>query len=146
MASFRRFPDVPKELRDMAWDYAPQRNIGGVQIFELQTPEPKQDGETSDTKTPGTRPLRQQLATPLPSKYFPALDTACKESRDIMEKTAQRTKKILANEAKKIYRSFEDAEHLPAMLRCSTLQQFLVQPHADLFALQPSKIEDINWP
>ncbi|KAF5680242.1 hypothetical protein FDENT_8445 [Fusarium denticulatum] len=74
MASFRRFPDLPKELRDAIWDYASQRNLAGVQIFELQSPDPKQDGQSPDTTNLGASPSGQRLAAPLPRKYFPSLD------------------------------------------------------------------------
>ncbi|KLO90908.1 uncharacterized protein LW93_208 [Fusarium fujikuroi] len=118
MASFRRFADLPEEIRDMIWSDASQRDLAGVQIFELRTPKPKEDGETSDITASGTRPPRQQLYAPLRGKCFPALDggpgtsnvsrymadiglwTACKESREVMEKTTQRSKKILEMQAK----------------------------------------------
>ncbi|KAF5724821.1 hypothetical protein FMUND_377 [Fusarium mundagurra] len=163
MASFRRFANLPKELRDTIWDYASQRNLAGVQIFELRTAEPKQDGENSDTTTSGNGLPRQQLAPPLRSKCFPALDgspgtsnvsrymadiglwTACKESREVMEKTTQRARKILEMQEKDEYRYYNWEEHVPAIISCSTSQRFLVQPHADLFVIQPSKIEDIDW-
>ncbi|KAG4292762.1 hypothetical protein FPRO06_12250 [Fusarium proliferatum] len=168
MASFKLFAELPKELRDAIWDYASQRNLAGVQIFELRTPKPTEDGETSDPMVSGTRPPRQQLDAPSRSKCFPALDgspgtsnvsrymadiglwTACKESRDVMEKTAQRTEIILEKQPKKDYYCFWDMEYLPeynipAIFRCSTSQQLLAQPYADLFVIQPSKIEDINW-
>jgi hypothetical protein len=163
MASFRRFADLPKELRDTIWDYASHRNQCGVQIFELRTPEPKRDGETSGATTSGTRPPRHQLDAPLRSKCFPALDgspgnshtstymahiglwTACKESRDVMEKATQGTKKILEMQEKERYLFYPWEEHVPAIISCSTKQRFLVQPHADLFVIQPSKIEDIDW-
>ncbi|KAF5685579.1 hypothetical protein FCIRC_3365 [Fusarium circinatum] len=163
MASFKHFPALPKEIRDMVWEYASQRDVAGVQIFQLRTPEPKKDGDASDTTTPGTRPHRQQLAAPLRSKCFPALDgstgtsnvsrymadvglwTACKESREVMEKTTQRSEKILEMQAKETYRYFGWEEHVPAIISCSTSKRFLVQPNADLFVIQPSKIEDIDW-
>ncbi|CVK95877.1 uncharacterized protein FMAN_13800 [Fusarium mangiferae] len=163
MASFRRFSDLPKEIRDIIWSDASQRDLAGVQIFELRTPKPKEDGETSDTTASGTRPPRQQLDAPLRSKCFPALDgspgtlnvsrymadiglwTACKESREVMEKTTQRSKKILEMQAKDNYRHYDWEKHVPAIISCSNSQRFLVQPHADLFVIQPSKIEDIDW-
>ncbi|KAF4418940.1 hypothetical protein FACUT_11661 [Fusarium acutatum] len=163
MASFRRFPDLPKELRDIIWDYATQRKLAGVQIFDLRTPEPKNDGGTPNIMTLGARRSRQQLAAPLPSKYFPTLYgststlnvsrymadiglwTACKESREVMEKTTQRTKRILERQAKKKHRYFCYVEHVPAILPCSTSQRCLAQPHTDIFLLQPSKIKDIDW-
>ncbi|KAF5640004.1 uncharacterized protein FTJAE_4550 [Fusarium tjaetaba] len=163
MASFRRFADLPKELRDMIWDYASHRNLCGVQIFELRTPEPKRDGETSGATTSGIRPPRHLLDAPLPSKCFPALDgspgnsnasrymadvglwTACKESRGVMEKATRGTKKILEMQAKQRYLYSPWQEHVPASISFSTSQRLLVQPHADLFVIQPSKIEDIDW-
>lgn len=163
MASFRRFADLPKEIRDMIWSDASQRDLAGVQIFELRTPKPKEDGETSDTTASGTRPPRQQLDAPLRSKCFPALDgspgtsnvsrymadiglwTACKESRDVMEKTTQRSERILEMQAKEEYRYYHWEEHVPAIISYSNSQRFLVQPLADLFVIQPSKIEDIDW-
>ncbi|KAF5592885.1 hypothetical protein FPCIR_5568 [Fusarium pseudocircinatum] len=145
MASFTRFSELSKELRDMIWDYATQittqRNVAGVQIFEFRPPEPTKDGETSDTTTSGVLPPRQQLATPLRSKCFPSIDggpgdsnvsrymadiglwTACKESWEVMEKTTQRTNRILERGARQGYRFNWD----------------------DLIVLQPNKIEDINW-
>ncbi|PNP74234.1 hypothetical protein FNYG_12283 [Fusarium nygamai] len=163
MASFRRFADLPKELRDTIWDYASHRNLAGVQIFELRTPEPKRNGKTSDATALRTRPPRHQLDAPLRSKCFPAVDgspgnshtstymahiglwTACKESRDVMEKATQGTKKILEMQAKHQYMFYPWEEHVPASISCSASQRFLVQPHADLFVIQPSKIEDIDW-
>ncbi|QGJ01141.1 hypothetical protein CEK26_002585 [Fusarium fujikuroi] len=163
MASFRRFADLPKEIRDVIWSDASQRDLAGVQIFELRTPKPKEDDETSDTTASGTRPPRHQLDAPLRSKCFPALDgspgtsnvsrymadiglwTACKESREVMEKTTQRSQKILEMQAKDKYRYYHWEEHVPAIISCSTSQPFLVQPHTDLFVIQPSKIEDIDW-
>ncbi|EXL99625.1 hypothetical protein FOIG_08650 [Fusarium odoratissimum NRRL 54006] len=64
MASFRHFPDLPKDLRNIIWDYASRRSNSGVQIFELQGPEPKQDGETFNATTSDARPPKQQLASP----------------------------------------------------------------------------------
>ncbi|RKL44220.1 hypothetical protein BFJ72_g3953 [Fusarium proliferatum] len=163
MASFRRFADLPKEIRYMIWSDASQRGLAGVQIFELRTPKPKEDDESSDTTASGSRPPRHQLNAPLRSKCFPALDgspgtsnvsrymadiglwTACKESREVMEKTTQRSKKILEMQAKEKYRYYHWEEHVLAIISCSTSQRFLVQPHADLFVIQPSKIEDIDW-
>ncbi|KAF5646184.1 hypothetical protein F52700_1874 [Fusarium sp. NRRL 52700] len=167
MASFTCFPDLPKELRDMIWDYASQCNLGGVQISELQSPEPKQDGETSDTTNSGASPPGQRLTATLPSKSFPTLGgntgssnvsrymadiglwTACKESRDVMEKTSQRTKTMLERHNQEDFYSWSLENlreyHIPAIVRCSTSHQLLVQPYADLFVLQPSKIEDIDW-
>ncbi|KAF5701861.1 hypothetical protein FGLOB1_9974 [Fusarium globosum] len=74
MASFKLFAELPKELRDTIWDYASQRNLAGVQIFELRTAKPTEDGEASDPMVSGTRPPRQQLDAPSRSKCFPALD------------------------------------------------------------------------
>ncbi|KAF5589675.1 uncharacterized protein FSUBG_11100 [Fusarium subglutinans] len=157
MASFARFAQLPKELRDMVWEYASQRDVAGVQIFELRPPEPTEDGETSDATTSGARPPRQQLAAPLRSKCFPSIDggpgdsnvsrymadiglwTACKESREVMEKTTQRTNRIPERGARQEYR-FNWGD-LPS----DTSQPFMVQLHKDLIVLQPSKIEDINW-
>ncbi|KAF5988886.1 hypothetical protein FCOIX_289 [Fusarium coicis] len=161
MASFMRFSELPKELRDTIWDYATQltnqRNLTGVQIFELWTPELERDGETSDSPTSDTLQPVQELAAPLRSKCFPALDgspgnskvfrymadiglwTACKESRDTMEKARRRTERNLGREPKNESRFNWEA------LPCTTLQPFKVQLHTDLFVLQPSNIKDIDW-
>ncbi|KAH7195930.1 hypothetical protein DER44DRAFT_874935 [Fusarium oxysporum] len=69
---------------------------------------------------------------------------ACKESRDIMEKTTDRSKKALERDAKSEYLFFKYEKRLPAIGRCSTSQLFMVQPQADHFVLQPTKIENIN--
>ncbi|KAH7237129.1 uncharacterized protein BKA55DRAFT_679375 [Fusarium redolens] len=152
MASFRRFPDLPKELREM--------------IFDLQKPEPNEESQTSIANPSAGHPPKHELASPLTSKYFPAPDgstgnsnvstymadiglwTACKESRFIMEKDIRASRQGLEHEAKQPYRRMRNVEDLPAM-GCffgSSSQRFMVRPLRDLFALQPANIDNIDWP
>ncbi|PNP74233.1 hypothetical protein FNYG_12282 [Fusarium nygamai] len=164
MAEFKRFSELPRELRDQIWSMAIRDDRPGVHIF----------GQYDKTKRyrSGSRFLRSgdvvsgTWAAPSWRRYFENLNedrsdenistylidgglwTACRESRLIMEKRFEQSKR-------KRYYEHTDREYdrtkevfKKATTGCfdgTPLHLMTVFPHRDLFVLQSHDLQNIYW-
>ncbi|KAF5592884.1 hypothetical protein FPCIR_5567 [Fusarium pseudocircinatum] len=164
MAEFKRFSELPIELRDQIWSVAIRDDRPGVHIF----------GQYDKTKrfARGSRFLRSgdvvsdTWAVPSWHRYFEnfnedrsdenistyliddGLWTACQESRLIMEKRYEQSKRKRHDED--TGRRYDSTKEVfkKATTGCfagTPLQLMTVFPHRDLFVLQCNDLENVNW-
>ncbi|KAF5640005.1 uncharacterized protein FTJAE_4551 [Fusarium tjaetaba] len=164
MAEFKRFSELPRELRDHIWSMAIRDDRPGVHIFGQY--------DTSKRFAKGSRFLRSgnvvsdTWAEPSWRRYFENLNqsrsdenistylidgglwTACQESRLIMEKRFEQSKRKRYDEhtgprydeSKKVFRK--------ATTGCfagTPLELMTVFPHRDLFVLQSDDLKTVDW-
>ncbi|KAF5565074.1 hypothetical protein FPANT_14168 [Fusarium pseudoanthophilum] len=164
MAEFKRFPELPRELRDQIWSMAIRHDRPGVHIF----------GQYDKTKenTSESRFLRyddrisESWAAPSWRRYYEnfnedssdenistylidgGLWTACHESRLIMERRFEQPKRKhddgytrpRHDRTKEVFRK--------ATTGCfdgTPLHPVTVFPHRDLFVLQCNDLKNVNW-
>ncbi|KAI1034285.1 hypothetical protein LB503_012466 [Fusarium chuoi] len=163
MASFTRFAELPKELRDQIWSMAIRDDRPGVHIFGKYD---KTMGNTSESRFLRHHDiLSQTWAAPSWRRYFENLNgdrsdenistylidgglwTACHESRLIMEKRFELSKRKSYQEN---YSSHDRTKEVfkKATIGCfdgTPLHLVTVFPHRDLFVLQSDSLKNVDW-
>ncbi|KAF4997966.1 hypothetical protein FGRMN_3486 [Fusarium graminum] len=166
MSTFHQFPDLPRELRDMIWNFVIRDDRPGVHIFGQYDPNKK--------NMPESRPLfsahvkSKTYSAPSWRNYFPAPDlnvsdmdvstylidgglwTACKESRLVIDKHFDQSswpdyfENLRRTHA---LRGTNDVFRMPAtgQFARGSLHCLTVFPNRDLFVLQLDSIEDLDW-
>ncbi|KAJ4264377.1 hypothetical protein NW762_005575 [Fusarium torreyae] len=167
MATFKRFPDLPMELRDEIWKFVIRPTGPGVHIFRLY-----HSGLDDATGAHYVAHLyyfhEHHLAVPLWNRYFDNIDTncsdknvstylidgglwtACKESRMIMEdhfQTSEWKSRRKYDTMVPIGPGPPKALYKPATFYFSgkAHHYFTVLPHRDLFVLQADNLKSIDW-
>ncbi|KAG5788388.1 hypothetical protein H9Q69_012548 [Fusarium xylarioides] len=159
MTMFERFTELPRELRDRIWTLAIRDDHPGVHIFGQYA--------TGSNYIKSWGGMSRDLATPSWSRYFENLDknrsdenistylidgglwTACHESRCIMEKHFQQSKRQSNLRPPDDYRVpragvlFNRATS--GYFDCTPLEIVTVFPRRDLFILQHHDLDDIDW-
>lgn len=170
-ATFDRFSDLPRELRDQIWSFALRTARPGVQIFRLYNSYKDDHARAHDVVSLDCCFDGHRFAAPLWNRYFDNIDTkcsdgnlstylidgglwtACKESRLIIEKHFQSSEWNYQRkyQRKKLVR--KECRHLLDMPATSYFccnggnapHYFTVFPHQDLFVLQPESLDNIDW-
>ncbi|KAF5685580.1 hypothetical protein FCIRC_3366 [Fusarium circinatum] len=164
MSEFKRFSELPRELRELIWSMAMRDDRPGVHIFG-------QYDKTNDNVTEG-RPLMRgdwpsyTWAAPSWRRYFENLNddcsdgnistylidsglwTACHESRLIMEKRFEQSKRKRYDEdtgprpdrTKEVFK-----KATTGFFDGTPLHRITVFPHRDLFVLQHNDLKNANW-
>ncbi|WZH49655.1 2EXR domain-containing protein [Fusarium acuminatum] len=164
MSTFLKFPDLPKELRDMIWSFVIRDDNPGVHIFGYFDDKKKDMTESRRLISCGQKSWTYAA---LPWRhYFDSLDenrsdenvstylidgglwTACKESRLIMEKHFRQSEWPKAQECDQYYGGLtKENFKMPATgyFQGGELHCLTVFPHRDLFVLQMDDIARGGW-
>ncbi|KAL7758852.1 hypothetical protein ACKLNR_011279 [Fusarium oxysporum f. sp. zingiberi] len=160
MTAFKRFTELPRELRDRIWSLAIRDDHPGVHIFGQYV-----TGSHRILSWGGTS---FDLAAPSWSRYFESLDehrsdenistylidgglwTACHESRCIMEKHFKQSKRQSTLRPPNEYQIISSEKELfkratSGYFDGAPLEIVTVFPHRDLFILQHDDLDKIDW-
>lgn len=158
--TFHPFPRLPKELRDMIWDFAIRPARPSVHFFSIYNPYKDSElaameehtvvvrGRTCGWAAPRGEGSSYSWTASNPSVYLidGGLWTACTESRERMEKHFRYQE--LRRELSEFCGSWwerPDAPATGALLRNGEEQAFTVYPRTDLLCLQPFDPETLCW-
>ncbi|KLO90907.1 Uncharacterized protein LW93_207 [Fusarium fujikuroi] len=164
MAEFERFPELPRELRDHIWSMAVRDDRPGVHVFG-QYDEAERHKSVSRFLRSGDV-VSGTWAAPSWSRYFENLDkdrsdenisaylidgglwTACHESRLIMEKRYEQSKRKPSH--KETYPVHDRTKEVfkKATTGCfdgTPLDLMTVFPHRDLFVFQFTDLQKVDW-
>ncbi|KAG5820886.1 hypothetical protein H9Q74_000439 [Fusarium xylarioides] len=164
MASFERFAELPKELRDQIWSFAGRDDRPGVHIFGQHDKTKKNTSESRflryDDRT------SESWAAPSWRRYYEnfnedrsdenistylidgGLWTACHESRLIMERRFEQSKRRHDDEYTRPRHDRTKEVFRKATTGCfdgTPLHPVTVFPHRDLFVLQCNDLKNVNW-
>ncbi|EXA35828.1 hypothetical protein FOVG_12954 [Fusarium oxysporum f. sp. pisi HDV247] len=163
MASFKRFAELPRELRDQIWSMAIRDDRPGVHIFGQYDGE-NDNGNEDRSLTRGDWPSNT-WAAPSWRWYFENLNkdrsdenistylidgglwTACHESRLVMEKRFEQSKRSIYRRPdsgrareEELFKKATTGYFYGSPLHCVT-----VFPHRDLFVLQAEDLSKVDW-
>ncbi|KAF4969014.1 hypothetical protein FSARC_3668 [Fusarium sarcochroum] len=167
MATFHRFSDLPRELRDEIWTFVIRAAGPGVHVFRLYNREMDNATGAQDVAFPDYYPMHR-LAAPTWNRYFDNVDarcgdknvstylidgglwTACKESRTIMEKHFKNLKWNSRRKRDKKGRTENNTSQVLDMPATGYFSDevphyFTVFPHRDLFVFQSENLKSILW-
>ncbi|RBR13572.1 hypothetical protein FVER53590_08531 [Fusarium verticillioides] len=163
MASFTRFAELPKELRDRIWSMAIRDDRPGVHIFGKYDKTRENTSESHFLRHHDI--LSETWAAPSWRRYFENLNgnhsdenistylidgglwTACHESRLIMEKRFE------LSERKSYQKNYSSHDRTKEVFKKATIGCFdgtplhpvTVFPHRDLFVLQSDSLKNVDW-
>lgn len=165
--TFPLFTQLPKELRDKVWKAAIRLPVPGVHIFTMDTTfDEKKTSEIGDhyavvgvdhknleysmlaaPRCGKSNPNARSWIELNPSTYLvdSGLLTACKESREAMDKHLQAVEWNT-----RVYQKSALADDLDAAVTASFIQDgerrfFRVKPRSDLFIIQPWDFSTFEW-
>ncbi|WZH45418.1 2EXR domain-containing protein [Fusarium acuminatum] len=160
MTTFRRFTELPREIRDRIWTLAIRDDRPGVHIFGQY--------KTGSHRIESWGGTSFDLVAPSWSRYFESLDehrsdenistylidgglwTACHESRSIMEKHFKQSERQSNLRPHNKYGVTSSEKELfkratSGYFDCAPLEIVTVFPHRDLFILQHDDLEKVDW-
>ncbi|KAF5237834.1 hypothetical protein FANTH_10548 [Fusarium anthophilum] len=163
MSEFKRFSELPRELRDQIWSMAIRDDRPGVHVFGLYD-------KTNDNVTEGRSLMRgdwpsDTWAAPSWRRYFENLNddcsdenistylidgglwTACHESRLIMERRYEQSNRKIYGRPSSEWTSDRDLfnKATTGYFDGSPLHCITVFPRRDLFVLQAEDLSNIDW-
>ncbi|KAK7416730.1 hypothetical protein QQX98_005056 [Neonectria punicea] len=165
-STFHHFPELPRELRDLIWAHAVRPARPGAHFFTLFDAKNKaearrlhehavlrDDPKWCNLAAPRCNELEPRTPSwtaSNPSAYLidGGLWTACKESREVMEKhfdTVAWRQKCCAYLDVWFTKDRPNAPATGAFTSNGNTQYFTMYPKTDLFCLQPHDVDTINW-
>ncbi|KAF5561968.1 hypothetical protein FPHYL_5908 [Fusarium phyllophilum] len=163
MAEFKRFSELPRELRDQIWSMAIRDDRPGVHIFG-------QYDKRNDNVTEGHSLMRgdwpsDTWAAPSWRRYFENLNedysdenistylidgglwTACRESRLVMERRFEQSKRKIYQRCDSEWASRGELfnKATTGYFDGSPLHGVTVFPRRDLFVLQAEDLSKVDW-
>ncbi|EGU88305.1 hypothetical protein FOPG_09289 [Fusarium oxysporum f. sp. conglutinans race 2 54008] len=164
MASFERFAELPKELRDQIWSFAGRDDRPGVHIFGQYDKTKENTGERQFLRYNDR--ISKSWAAPSWRRYYEnfnedrsdenistylidgGLWTACHESRLIMERRFEQSNRKRDDEDTCPRHDKTKEVFKKATTGCfdsTPLHPVTVFPHRDLFVLQCNDLKNVNW-